>query len=68
MYALVGLIVGAILTWLAERANSKDRPEYDRTKPDAYALILHLRQDLRLISFLLFGIIVLLGIIADRVH
>ncbi len=58
----------AVIVWLAGRANNQDRPDYDRAAPDNYLLILHVRQDLKLISFLLFGVIVMLGVIADRVH
>jgi hypothetical protein len=33
-----------------------------------WLLVLHIRQDLKTVAFLLGGVMVLLGIIADRIH
>jgi hypothetical protein len=33
-----------------------------------WLLLLHVREDLKLVAFLLCGIMILLGIIADQVH
>jgi hypothetical protein len=33
-----------------------------------WLLLLHVREDLKLVAFLLGGIMILLGIIADQVH
>jgi hypothetical protein len=63
----IGLIIG--LMWYADRTNGRDRKtDYDRlTEAERMAaLALHSRQDLKTIAFLLAGIMVLLGVIADR--
>jgi hypothetical protein len=35
---------------------------------DLRELTLHMRQDLKLVAFLLAGIMVMLGVVADRIH
>ena len=47
--------------------NQKDRSSYDYTPTDLREreLLLHIGQDLKLICFILFGILVMLGVIAD---
>ncbi len=69
MFTLVAVVLASLLMWAADRGNRRDRKlEYDRlTEVERMvALALHSRQDLKIISFLLVGIMVLLGIIADR--
>jgi hypothetical protein len=63
----IGLVV--LLIFLAKRMNEQDRPLYteDEQTDRTWRLVLHVRQDIKLITFLLGGAIVLLGIIADRV-
>jgi len=60
----------ALLAWLASKANEKDRSMYDVALDSdrIWLLVLHIRQDLKVAAFLLGGIMVLLGIIADRIH
>lgn len=70
MFALFAVVLAGGLMWYADRTNRRDRKlDYDRLTDDERmsALVLHSRQDLKTIAFLLFGIMVLLGIIADRV-
>jgi hypothetical protein len=68
-----GLMV-ALVGRRGERANDEDRRDYDRMSGEErrYRLLLHIRQDVKLIAFALFGIMimlgVMLGIIADRIH
>jgi hypothetical protein len=63
----IGLVV--VLIFLAKRMNEQDRPLYteDEQTDRTWRLVLHVRQDIKLITFLLGGAIVLLGIIADKV-
>ena len=63
----IGLVV--LLIFLAKRMNEQDRPLYteDEQTDRTWRLVLHVRQDIKLITFLLGGAIVLLGIIADKV-
>ena len=62
----IGAFFGvALIAWLVKRNN--DRDAYDSSRDDGmWLLLLHVRQDLRLIAFLLGGVIIMLGIIADR--
>jgi hypothetical protein len=58
----------ALLVWLAKRTNEKERRDYAQNAPDdlsRWLLMLHIRQDLKVIAYLLAGIMVLLGILAD---
>jgi hypothetical protein len=69
MFTVGACFFVALLAWLAHRFNEKDRREY-RVPDDRqeWLLVLHIRQDLKLVTFLLGGIMILLGIIADQVH
>lgn len=70
MFTFGAFLLGGGLAWLSWRESNKDRVSYDRLGLDQSAfqlLLLHIRQDLRLVAFLLFGVIVMLGIVADRI-
>lgn len=70
MFTLLAIGLILLLVFSAKRMNEQERPIYseaeeqDRTWP----LVLHVRQDIKLITYLLGGVVVLLGIIADRVR
>jgi hypothetical protein len=67
MYTVVAMFLVCLFAWLAKRAQDKDRPEYDGHLNEANALLLlHIRQDIRLVANLLGGVIVMLGLVADR--
>ena len=70
MFTVGALVLATAIAWLANRYNEQDRSTYDRSLPDdrIWILVLHARQDLKLIAFLLFGVIVMLGIVADRIR
>jgi F0F1-type ATP synthase assembly protein I len=55
LFALVGIAL------LVMRANTKDLAEKDEQ-------VRHVRQDVRLAAYLLAAILVMLGIIADKIH
>lgn len=61
MFATAALFALAAIGLYVSRQN-------DRDPGDPEAIIRHARQDLRLIACLLMGILVLLGLIADRIH
>lgn len=66
MFTIAAMLLIGLISWLAMRANEKDRPKYegeDRT----VLLALHIRQDMQLLAYLLYGVIVMLGVVADRV-
>ena len=70
MFTVGAIILTIVLAWVANRGNEKDRPEYDKTPTDLreWLLLLHARQELKMIAFLLGGILVMLGVIADRIR
>ncbi|MGD9542257.1 hypothetical protein [Methylocystis sp.] len=70
MFTLGAIILTVSLAWYAGRQNENDRSQYDGAPLDLHEwlLLLHARQDLKLISFLLGGILVMLGVIADRIQ
>jgi hypothetical protein len=67
MFTIGSILLIAGITWFAGRANDKDRPTYDGAGDDRL-LLLHIRQDMKLVAFFLAGVIAMLGVIADRVH
>lgn len=66
MFTGIAFLLATGLAVFASWGNKSDRRDYDRAGPDLWPVTLHMRQDLKLISFLLFGVIVMLGVIADR--
>lgn len=70
MFTVGAFILVSILAWYAGRKNEYDRTQYDTAPFDLreWMLLLHARQDLKLICFLLAGILVMLGVIADRIQ
>ena len=68
MFTTIAFIAVALVAWWVGRLNDKDRPSYDRLADNEAIrhLLLHTRQDAKLIAFMLFAILVMLGIIADR--
>lgn len=58
-----------VCAFLAQRANEKDRPDYVQgdTPFKEWPLQLHIRQELKIIAYLLGGILIMLGIVADRI-
>lgn len=68
MFTALALGLAIVTSWAASQANKTDRADYDRTQPDLLPITLHIRQELKLISFLLVGVIVMLGIVADRIR
>ncbi len=71
--AAVGFLI-VIIGWIGNRTNEKDRETYDNLRDGGLAdeflraITLHIRQDLKLIVFLLGGILLALGVVADRLH
>jgi hypothetical protein len=64
VFTTMAFFGAALLGWIASRAQKHD--SIDRDIPNN--LLLQCRQDLRLIAFLLFGVIVMLGVVADLLH
>lgn len=61
---IAAIILIAIAILGAQRGNNADRRDYDR-QADNRLLLLHIRQDLKLIAFLLVAIAILIGLSAD---
>jgi hypothetical protein len=68
MFTIGAIAVIVIIGWYVERLNVADRQRTEILSDDEVrTAILHARQDLKLIAFLLTGILVMLGVIADKV-
>jgi hypothetical protein len=71
MFTIIAFLVIAGIAWYAERANASDRSRIITqyiSDDEVRAVILHARQDIKLIVFLLMGILLMLGFVADRIH
>ena len=68
MFTVGAFVLVILLAWYAGRKNEQDRLSYDRAPPEdrMWELVLHIRQDLKLVAFLLGAVVVMLGIVADR--
>jgi heme A synthase len=69
MFTGIAVVILAIAAWWTDRANNKDRAnQYDghAGEDGNWLLLLHIRQDLKLIAMLLGGVLLMLGISADR--
>ena len=69
MFTLGATGLTLLILFAVNRGNVQDRPRYRAAVSDTVAgpLLLHIRQDLKLIAFLLAGILIALGVVADRV-
>jgi|1186.fasta_scaffold257062_1 hypothetical protein len=61
MFSVIAFVIGTVVAWRASTAQEDD-PD------DVPTNIKHTRQDLRLIAWLLYAILIALGVIADRLH
>jgi len=64
----VGLLL--VVAWWAIRDNNRERETYDANPAEdqgIWLLLLHIRQDAKLVSYLLAAVVVMLGVLADRV-
>jgi hypothetical protein len=68
MFTVIALFAIAILGWLAQRENKKEHERIARFSDEEMRQSICLgRQDIRLIAYVLAAILVMLGIIADKV-
>jgi hypothetical protein len=75
MFTAIAFFGVAAVAFLVDRHNTEDRKQLycidDGKQIDEQLrgiLLLHIRQDLKLIAFALFAIVVMLGVIADRIR
>jgi hypothetical protein len=69
MFTILACIGLALIGWYADRCNIQDRQNISLVSDEEVRQsVLHARQDLKLIAFLLMAIVVMLGIVADRIH
>ena len=61
MFTLISIGMIALVTFLLDRQQSKDSSDTDDN-------IRHTRQDTRLTAYLLAAVVIMLGIIADRIR
>lgn len=70
MFTMIAFFGVAGICMIVERKQKNDLIRIPGTFDDdtVRESIVHARQDLRLVAYLLMGIIVMLGFIADRIH
>ena len=74
MFTLEAGFLIAIIGWVGTFSNAKERETYDKLSDGGTedellrAVTLHIRQDIWLIAFLLGGILLALGVVADRLR
>jgi hypothetical protein len=68
MFTTGAFVLTTLLAWLAYRKNEQDRSMYYQAGEQVSPLLVDIRQDVRLVAFLLGGIIVMLGVVADRIR
>jgi hypothetical protein len=61
MFTIVAILGGSVIAWRVSRQQETDADDFQTN-------IKHSRQDLRLIAYLLFAILIAVGVIADRLH
>jgi hypothetical protein len=66
MFTFISFVLVAGASWLADRQNDKERRSY--AGEEHGLLLLHIRQDLKLIALTLASIVIMLGIVADLHH
>jgi hypothetical protein len=70
MFTIIACFAVAFLAWLARRREAQERSVSDPKIDEDFVRqrVIYIREDIRLIAFLLMAIFVMLGIIADRLH
>jgi hypothetical protein len=69
LFTIGAFVIIAAFGWYVQRENVKDRSNVALlTDDEVKTAVLQARQDVKLVVFMLAGILVMLGIIADRVH
>jgi hypothetical protein len=66
-FTAIGFFGMLVIVWIADRTNQKDPPTRHDPK-ELGEMLRYSRQDLRLIAWLLAAILVMLGVVADRLH
>jgi hypothetical protein len=58
MFTVGALLLTTTILWFASKMNDRDQSMYDRATPDdrVWILVLHVRQDLKLITFFLLAL------------
>jgi len=68
MFTIISLVASRYIGWYADERNAEDRNNIALLSDDEVrTAILHARQDLKFICFLLFAILIMLGVIADLI-
>ena len=69
MFTIAAFFGIAAIGWYLDKANVSDRSNVAiLSDEEVRTAVLHARQDIKLVAFLLGGIAIMLGVIADRIH
>jgi hypothetical protein len=66
MLTTISFVMLALIAWIAHNGNKRERRFHDPgSDENIREVTLHIQQDLKLVAFLLAGILVMLGILGD---
>ncbi len=69
MFTVGAFVFAVVISLSIDRLNAKDRSNIAiLSDEELRSAVLHTRQDVKLVAFLLYAILIMLGVIADRVH
>ena len=70
MFTIIAFVALGVIVWFSERRESEERSIKNIPSDDDFlrARILFIRQDVRLVAYTLAGILIMLGVIADRIR
>jgi hypothetical protein len=69
MFISAAIVLIFVIGWYARYSNERDRSVVETlSDEEVRTAVLHARQDLKLIAFLLGGVLFMLGVIAERMH
>lgn len=70
MFTVGAFVLMLVIAKASSRMNNKGLPSPASvySEEEVMEAVVHSRQDLRLIAFLLGGILIMLGVVADRLH
>lgn len=69
VFSLGAIALVIFIAWYSNRGNNNERSTYETHRDDQnFWLLLHIRQDIKLVAAMLGGVIVMLGIVADRIR
>jgi hypothetical protein len=70
MFTIIAFVSMGLIGWAGRWQNEQERSQYEPTPSDdhVWLILLHMRQELRLVAYLPAAVVIMHGIVADRIH